>query len=621
MKLPFLIILFISTQVVLPQSNIEDTLQEFKGNYESIKGIDNQIKYLDSLKKNTKDLDTLFLCNYGLGSIYFKRENKYDLAKKYLFIAERLSKKTNNVSYQAEIYKNIGQLYDGLSKGDSAFFYFEKSLKLSYLSNDNEAISRILSNTAKLYYTENKVDKAIAFYRKSIYYGKRSNRNLCTTYNNLGSLFLGEKIIDSALFYYNKSLLIAIKNNNKSKELRANLNIGITLLEESKNYRKAYKYLSKAEKEAIELNKTKYLYYAQFHLGRYFDLMNQPQKAILYYNKALSNPSAKTDYLKQIEVLKLISSFYRKRKDYQKALVFNEKYHILKDSVFSVQKQKAFDEISTKYEVEKKDNKITLLTKEKELKEVRMNIIIISASFILALLLLLVYFLRIRIKNQKRSQEQKQKLFAQELKTKNALNLIKGQENERKRLAKELHDGLGGQLSGVKSLIQTISPQNLLEKTNIVDKHLTNAIKSLRNISHDLSANFLKNKDFDVLLQQLIKQVFENKNIKTEVSLFPKEKINSLPERYKLNIYRILQESLQNIIKHADANFVSINLTIADEITLLIEDNGKGFETNNKSDGIGIKNIKDRLQSLNGTLHIDSKINNGTTLNIHIPND
>ncbi len=301
--------------------------------------------------------------------------------------------------------------------------------------------------------------------------------------------------------------------------------------------------------------------------------------------------------------------------------MFNEKYHKLKDSIFSVQKQKAFDEISTKYEVEKKDNKITLLTKEKELKEVRMNIIIISASFILALLLLLVYFLRIRIKNQKRSQEQKQKLFTQELKTKNALNLIKGQENERKRLAKELHDGLGGQLSGVKSLIQTISPQNLLEKTNIVDKHLTNAIKSLRNISHDLSANFLKNKDFDVLLQQLIKQVFENKNIKTEVSLFPKEKINSLPERYKLNIYRILQESLQNIIKHADANFVSINLTIADEITLLIEDNGKGFETNNESDGIGIKNIKDRLQSLNGTLHIDSKINNGTTLNIHIPND
>ncbi len=150
---------------------------------------------------------------------------------------------------------------------------------------------------------------------------------------------------------------------------------------------------------------------------------------------------------------------------------------------------------------------------------------------------------------------------------------------------------------------------------------MSDSIKNLRNISHDLSANFLKNKDFDVLLHQLIMHVFEHKNIKTEVSLFPKEKINALPERYKLNIYRILQESLQNSIKHAAASFVSVNLIITHEITLIIEDNGSSFDTNTKANGIGLQNIKDRLQSLNGTLHIDSTLNSGTTLNINIPND
>ena len=94
MKLPFMIILFLSTQIVLPQNNaVVDTLQVFRDNYESIKGIDNQIKYLDSLIKSTKDLDTLFLCNYGLGRINYKKKREYELAKKYLFIAEKLSKK------------------------------------------------------------------------------------------------------------------------------------------------------------------------------------------------------------------------------------------------------------------------------------------------------------------------------------------------------------------------------------------------------------------------------------------------------------------------------------------------------------------------------------------------
>ncbi len=620
MNFSFIIILFLSIQLLFSQNKKEDKLQHFINNYSVIKDTDKQINYIDSIKMRTKNLDTLFFCNYSLGRINYKNLKEYNLAKKYLFFAENISKKIENKSYQAKTDINIGQLFNRLSKSDSAFFYFKKSLELYQLINDNKEISKVYGDIARLYYKEGKVEKAVTFYRKSIYYGKNSNRNLCTTYNNFGSLFLGEKQIDSALYYYNKSLVLA-KQNNKSKELRANLNIGITLLEESKNYYNAYKYLIKVEKIALQLNKTRYLYYAQFHLGRYFDLTNQPKKAFLYYKKALNNPTSKIDHLKQIEVLKMIASSYYNNKKFKQAYIFQKKYHKLKDSIFSVQKQKDFNEINTKYEVEKKDNKIALLTKEKELEEVRSNIIIISVLFLLSLLLLLTYFLRSKIKHQKTLLIQKQKLFAQELKTRNALNLIKGQENERERLAKELHDGLGGQLSGVKSIVQTINTTNFQEKTNIVNKHLSNSIKSLRNISHDLSANFLKNKDFNLLLHQLIKQVFENTNIKIEVSIFPKEKINSLPERYKLNIYRILQESLQNIIKHANATFVSINLIIDDEIILLIEDNGNGFDINIKANGIGLQNIEDRLQSINGTLHIDSKIGNGTTININIPND
>ncbi len=221
---------------------------------------------------------------------------------------------------------------------------------------------------------------------------------------------------------------------------------------------------------------------------------------------------------------------------------------------------------------------------------------------------------------QKVLREKEHKAFLQEIETKKALSLIEGQENERKRLSKELHDGLGGQLSGIKSMLQAITNDNFTAKKKIIDTHLASSIKNLRNISHDLSANFLQNKDFDVLIQQLISDTFYDSNIKTEISIFPTEKINELPIHHKLNIYRIIQESIQNILKHANATYVSISLLFDKEISILIQDNGVGFNTVNKSGGIGLQNIKDRLQSIGGTLYIDSQLKKGTTININIPN-
>ncbi len=593
----------------------QQKLDSFINKYHQIEKVTEQIAFLDSLNNISKNNIIKYKTNVLLARIYYKQLDSFMIAKKHLYLAKVFANNLND-STMVDVLSNYGYLFQKEAKFDSAFYFYNKALKVT---SNKKLLSRVNANIARVLRKQNKYIQAIKYYHKAIELGNKSSRNLCTAYNNFGSLYLELEKNDSALYYFNKSLQIAKQHKNKRKELRANINLALVYLDNPSTYNKAYTILSHSEEMAKKIKAHYYLYYIQFHLGEYFHLTKRPKLAIKYYNLVLHSHYAKTDYLKQMEVLKTIAKFYEKYANYKKANQYLRQYHKLKDSIYSIEKDKTFNDIKTKYEVENKDIKITLLTKEKQIEKANKNIILITSIFVLVLLLLFIYLLKHKIKIQRIAQEQKKELFKQELKTKNVLSLIKGQENERNRLAKELHDGLGGQLSGIKSIIQTINNDNLQEKTKQLDKHLSKSIKNLRNISHDLSTNFLKNKDFDVLIFQLVVQYFENKNIKTEVSLFPRYKINTLSERYKLNIYRILQESFQNIIKHANANFVLLNLSINDEINILIEDNGKGFNKGKIKKGIGLQNINDRLQSLKGTLYIDSKLNRGTTININIP--
>ena len=573
-----------------------------------------------SVKKSNliKNNDLLLTSYLNLSEIYLL-QRKFNDSKTIILKALKIANDLNYINIKCKLNINLGHIYTYEDKLNKALTVFENNLVIAKKNNLNKRTCDLYINLANLYRINKKSIKAINTYKKSITLSSKANyyKGLAKAYNGLAYLKRATNI-DSAFIYHKKALEIAKRTNNKYLESVISLNLGDLYLTQNQ-YNNGLKNLKQSEEVINKVKNYYLLHYLYLSKGIYYEKKHNNVKAIENYELAINKYGKYIDGHQLMHSYWLVSGVYEHTNDFEKANFYLNKHIELNDSLMNITRIKEFEQLRTKYEVEKKDNKIILLTKEKQLEKSKKNNIIIGASGVLAILLLLTYFLRNKIKTQKIVQKNRQKLFTQELKTKKALSLIEGQENERNRLAKELHDGLGGQLAGVKSIIQTISTDNIQEKTIIVNKHLSTSIKSLRNISHDLSATFLKNKDFDVLIQQLIKQSFENKTIQTEISIFPSQKINELSERYKLNIYRVLQESFQNIIKHAKANFVSVSILIDEEINMLIEDNGIGFNTNIKTNGIGLQNIKDRIQSLNGTLHVDSELNKGTTLNINIP--
>jgi signal transduction histidine kinase len=189
---------------------------------------------------------------------------------------------------------------------------------------------------------------------------------------------------------------------------------------------------------------------------------------------------------------------------------------------------------------------------------------------------------------------------------------IKGEEKERDRIGKELHDNIGSKLSYLKRFVYEKF------KDSEVDTFVDDLCNDVRNLSHEISQSELKLVGLVSALSELAQNYSSGTNLNVEFnSYYPPKNIS---KNISNNLFRIVQEALNNIIKHAEASHVDIQLIgHRKNITIAIEDDGKGFNPNTKKEGLGIKNMISRAQQLNGELSIDSKINFGTSILIIVP--
>lgn len=250
-------------------------------------------------------------------------------------------------------------------------------------------------------------------------------------------------------------------------------------------------------------------------------------------------------------------------------------------------------------------------------------IFITSAAFVVLLAILLILFLVIY---QKRIVTQENKLQRLENEKQHALlkATIEGQERERKRLAKDLHDGIGSLLSGLsfnlkfqKNVTNDDPAYNLFleEACKLVDE----SIESVRTVSHNLLPSTLENFGLVSAIKECIAPITQTTHIKTNIQV-PVE-LPPLPIEISLGILRVFQELVQNTIKHANASQIAIKLLYnLDTIALEYRDNGKGFHIDDIDlYGIGIKNMQSRIQALQGTFLIDQKIKKGFRAYLEVP--
>ncbi|WP_299765412.1 ATP-binding protein [uncultured Dokdonia sp.] len=214
-------------------------------------------------------------------------------------------------------------------------------------------------------------------------------------------------------------------------------------------------------------------------------------------------------------------------------------------------------------------------------------------------------------------------LKEKELETINAM--VSGQEKERLRLASELHDNLGSTLATVRMQVENLErnldkvddPKALLQKTNAL---VNEAYTKVRSISHERNSGVLAKDGLLPAIQKLARTVSSNNNLQVDVQDFGLE--NRIANELEITIFRIIQELITNIIKHAQATEANISLTQHDnELNIMVEDDGKGFKVGilKEKDGMGLGSIERRVEHLEGTMEVDSAIGRGTSISIDIP--
>ncbi len=576
---------------------------------------------------------------------------KPDTAAKYIFIAVKDSTLNTQSTNLAKCLNVIGIYYFNKSLFDSTIYYSSWSLKIFMQNKDTassipsrkniglakrskgeydlalndffaildfyvkedkpQKVAATLNDIGNTYAYLDDNNQAIKYQYEALEYLKDiSNPRLAgNIYNSLGVAFNSLGKPDSAIMYYEKSLALKQKSGNIYSIMITRNNLCI-LIDYKKNPEKCEECLLKLLTDQLKVNDTKGIALTFLNLSVQYNYHNQCNKAISYLDSTGYYLSFSDDiFLKQRYFDLYAGTLYDCGK-YKLAYIYNDSLSQLNDSIFAFQKQKELFELNTKYQTQKKVESIKMLETENantllKVKNQRWQILFLI-FFIVTITgggTLLFFYVK---QKQKKQRE---------------LALIKMRENERVRIARDMHDEIGSGLTRI-SLIS--------EQVKLADKSKNKAnngnISKIINQSRQLSKNLKEiiwaidpaNDQFSELLFFLRDYIYEfssNTSIDCEIN-FPDEAMDfEVSSEVRRNLFLSLKEILNNITKYADADTVIVSFRIENNLGFLyIEDNGQGFDPNLVNKGIGLESIKSRAEKLGGKFKIESKLGTGTSI-------
>ncbi|MBA6157333.1 sensor histidine kinase [Tenacibaculum sp. S7007] len=483
--------------------------------------------------------------------------------------------------------------------------------------------SRLFNELGYVYWYMKDINYAEKMFRKSLLIPEKSEFTKNANYMGLGDVFFS-KNLDSAYFYYKKASSYFKKKIDKGNYYTNIINISQVLIRKGEVI-EAEKLLLEAENHFIKSG-------SKYDIGRvYLGLAK-----VAMYNKNIDN---EFKYLEQarpfleknggiVNLHKLylqFSKFYTKTGDLIKQKHYANKANQIKDSIYNPNKRSLINiyKINHLYEL----NELKVQTQKKQIsiqsKQKKWLIIGVLILLFLIIILYILYLQRIKtqkalLKNQEELSAQKVSTLLQNQKVRSMQSHIEGQKKERERIAKDLHDSISGNLAAIKMKLTDIK-ENQSKDIDLIISNIDKTYNQVRSISHNLTPQEVVEYNFINVLNQLI-LLYQSENLKLTIEVFPEEELNLVNNSIQIEIYRILQELITNIVKHANATKGLINITLHDDyLNLIIEDNGIGIDIRKKEKGIGLKNISSRVKSLNGTIELDSGLNKGVTVNINIP--
>ena len=436
-------------------------------------------------------------------------------------------------------------------------------------------------------------------------------------YNESGVVFEYGGQYDKAIERYNASLQIDKIRNDAVGIAYALSNLaGVYTIQ--KKFKEAENYLLQALAIRKQLNDTFAIAINFSDLGSAYFSSADFQKANAYIDS--SNAIAtKMNYPELMMTnYDLLSKIAKAQSNFQLALIYYQKKTQLQDSLFNIEKTKQIEELNTRYETEKKERTI-----EDQKNKINLQyILIISGIVLFALASLLAYSFYKRRKLKQEAKMQSVILKQQELATK---AVMEAEEAERQRIAKDLHDGVGQMMSAAKMNLSAYEHEAVFktEDERVAFENIMSLIdescKEVRSVSHNMMPNALLKNSLASAIREFIDKL-DHKALK--VHLYTEGLDERLDSNTETVLYRVIQECVNNVIKHSGADTLDITIIKEpEEITATIEDNGKGFDTSdkNKFDGMGLKNIRTRIEYLKGSVDFDSTPGKGTLVALHVP--
>jgi signal transduction histidine kinase len=620
----------------------------------------------------SKSNETGFIADsYECIALYYREITLSDSATYYFELALETARAINDINRIQGILTNYSNLLIKQGKKDEVLVYTLNAIEHDSLFNNKKnqaSYYHLLGNT---YLYSGDYPNALDAYQIA-YKGFESNQQILKmikVLNNIGLVYSAIDNLEMAKKSYLEVISLATSNRLEKQKISALINLGAVYLDLG-DFDMNRKMLEQALQLSTEYNSHKFLGSIQNNLGNLAYYQGNYELALEHFSKALEINIARDNKHEQAlclsnkgwaylmlnnkalcfesfnAALNLATSIGSAEKrmmalegladasehfgDYKDALFYKNKFVALNDSLLGEKSKNKIAELQTLYESEKKENEIKDLKQEQAYHEltIRENELQISqlnwqrfglAAFIL--LMILVAYISWRSLKTKKENEKNQALLIE--REKGIQAVFDATEEERQRIAKDLHDGVGQQMSGLKLAWQnlTISSKNLTEeeknKLHELSKILDSTAADVRDLSHRMMPKVLDAFGLVPAIDEMLEKAFTLSTIQYDFEHYNFDQ--RLPKKTELALFRICQELINNVIKHANANFVSIQLfKNQNQLILIVEDNGKGITANTNQDGHGLLNIKSRLNTINGQVNYEGSKDAGTTATIRI---
>ncbi|NER15894.1 tetratricopeptide repeat-containing sensor histidine kinase [Spongiivirga citrea] len=572
---------------------------------------------LDSLKNESNPLS-----RFRLIDTISKIHLKYGFTDSIISYGQMLQREVefnrgefvNKPYWLAKAYyiTGVGKQLNGLF--DPALGYHLRALELNI--QDALLLDQIQLGIAKAYYSKREYEKALPLFL-SIFEDSKdlSISSKAALYTSLLYRAKGEKS-ESEQF-----LLAALGKAKKAgnDKLRMIIELSeIQMIQNGEYDESLFNRLENIKNEALAGDYYDVYTEVVIEIGKMYMASGNTDAANMTLSMAYTNAIQWNRWQLEKRLQRVLTKFYSDQGDYKNAYALMTQYTALNERIVKNQNYNAVKELEIKHEVDK-------IEQETDRQRLIKNSLLIGFLVLLipVIALLVTYYQKLKTQialNESQEEVNQQKVTSiikdQELKLIKAS--VEGEEKERKRLAQELHDSIGGNLASIKLQLATNETQSPAYKN--IAKQLDDTYEQVRNLSHNLTAKKFEQNAFT----QLVAEYIGNINSGTEATIsfnpHPEEKVNTVEQHIQVEVFKVIQELLTNTLKHAKATNIEIHLNVYDQkLTVLFEDDGVGFDLDKVTLGMGLSGMKNRIKAIDGTMFIDAISNRGTAVNIEIP--